>query len=146
MSIREYKFRGKSIETREWVYGYLYIDKDGYHYILRDIRIKLKPDYWANSYGYPPGEEDFYIEGMVDVHSKTVGQFTGLTDKNGKEIYEGDIVRVSKENPVLLQVVWYKGRFRLQDFYNKRYSSITYIHIYELIGNIHDNPELLEES
>ena len=75
---------------------------------------------------------------------ETVGQFTGLTDKNGKKIFEGDIVR---NGDYTMIVVWYDFHaafmlaFRVDGDY---FEAISNSHIYlEVIGNIHDNPELL---
>lgn len=73
---REIKFRGKQIDNGEWVYGYL-ADED----YINDINsIDLS---------------------SIEVDRDTIGQFTGLLDKNGKEIYEGDIVeRIAHQIPV----------------------------------------------
>ena len=75
---------------------------------------------------------------------ETVGQYTGLTDKNGKKIFEGDIVR---NGDYTMIVVWYDFHaafmlaFRVDGDY---FEAISNSHIYlEVLGNIHDNPELL---
>ena len=80
------------------------------------------------------------------VEANTIGQYTGLTDKNGKKIFEGDIVNeydmpetISNTGIVHwneLFAGWYISQTRAM--YNHQYMS------YEIIGNIHDNPELLE--
>ena len=74
-----------------------------------------------------------------------VEQFTGLHDKNGKEIYEGDIVRDYDEG-FLYKVMFceYHARFMFYDYLNDDYYDNQDIAEHEVIGNIHENPELLE--
>lgn len=124
------KFRGKNIHTGEWLYGD-YHREGKTHYIT-------KPGDFLREYAP--------IEFIVD--GKTVGQFTGLLDKNGKEIYENDIVRYydDVEDELVVRPVEY-----LND-----YCAFCAIHPqkdpdglfaqwqYEVIGNIHDTPELLK--
>lgn len=140
---REIIFRGKSSVTNEWVYGSLIkvgneshiigfgeVDLDGHH-----IR--------------------FYSDRPVFTKQGTIGQFTGLYDKNGKEIYEGDILRVyDGERYFNIVIKWVEKTMTsmtccpdenqcplswLSDFLPRTYEI-------EVIGNICDNKELLEEA
>lgn len=133
--MREILFRGK-LHNGEWSYGNLSVQMNGVAIITPD-------DTPLGKYG------------MVDRES--VGQFTGLADKNGKRIFEGDVVRVSWHAPrrdtvyEVYEVVYSKsGFFTKQN--GKLFGQISnYISPNvnmrcEVIGNIHDNPELLEVS
>lgn len=147
---REIKFRGKSIRSDEWCYGSLSIYEDE-----------------CDIAGY-----DVFGEGIYDwrdetVDPDTVGQYTGLRDKNGKEIYEGDIVEwlffyivcssngANGDREELLKGVieWRQGGFVFRvlenDFENAGWYSISDLNTetqtdVEVIGNIYDNPELLK--
>ena len=122
---REILFRGKQKDNGEWVYG-CFVD-------LIDGKRKIP-----------------CIYGKGEVIHKTVGQYTGLTDKNGKKIFEGDIVRYSIYPPSKYEygvVNWFNGGFRAGDTNcNLCVCSADGVATYklEVIGNIHDNPELME--
>lgn len=126
---RKIAFRGKNRYRKEWLYGNLVQYKDG-------------------SYG---------IDG-VPVDPDTVGQFTGLLDKNGKEIYEGDIITVRGRYPRV--VLWDKMMWALMptEYYhdevfwvmNLQHPGVDwweeFADEFEIIGNIHDNPSLISDK
>ena len=125
--MREVLFRGKRTDNGEWVKGYLYITHIGAHEI--------------GSYDAEINIERF----TFDVIPETVGQYTGLTDKNGKRIFEGDIVSLVKHDGLIYKVVYVPCRYELV---NSKGVNCFVLDIYkseniEVIGNIHDNPELL---
>jgi len=127
--MREIIFRGKRADNGEWVYGSLITERNMFDGNLMTMHIQ--------------DIEEPYDDNLID--DETVGQFTGLTDKNGTKIFEGDIVKV--ENALV------RGIFAVE------YCGISACFIVshgerryflggcnsEVIGNIHDNPELLKE-
>ena len=123
---REISFRGKSKSTGEWVFGNLF-DKDtkGRTHIGTTVRR------------------------CFDIDPETVGQFTGMTDKNGTKIFEGDIVRHIDTTRHVVEVVnsevyfdteMLKFRFRYSnELFHRQFNNE-----FEVIGNIYDNKELLK--
>lgn len=128
-----FKFRAKRLDNNKFVYGYLcfiYIDNE------KHCRIYSLDD--AMSY---------------DCYTETLGQCTGLKDKNGKLIYEGDILNSlyrSDGCKGLYIIVWCEGRLVPEKFGNHQQKQVT-VHLTDLkwcevIGNIHENADLLENN
>lgn len=123
--MREILFRGKRLDNGEWIEGNLI-------------------QYPLSSYSYIMSNHGFDDE--ICVRSKTVGQFTGLTDKNGNKIFEGDILESDSERFVVDWDDEFSG-FYLTDV-NPRYQGVAmFANVADdgyIIGNVHDNPELLK--
>lgn len=99
-----------------------------------------------------PEQECEYFGGYLDNPDYVVEQYTGLKDKNGVEIYEGDIIHwkdeVRAKSDWVGEVVWRDAGFHVDN--GGSFSSTEWLEtassIVEVIGNIHENPELLEED
>ena len=122
---REILFRGKSKNTGEWVFGNLF-DKDtkGRTHIGTTVRM------------------------CFDIDPETVGQFTGMTDKNGTKIFEGDIVRHIETTCHVVEVVNSEVYFdtEMLEFGLRHSNELFHCKVnneFEIIGNIHDNKGLL---
>ena len=132
--MREILFRGKDAVNGEWLHGDLG---------RRNSRVEPK----LGSVGIVDEHGNYRV-----VENATIGQFSGLTDKNGKRIFEGDIISTDLGRGFLV-VEFNGGAFVFNcndggdDYYDHINSSSELINEYkygEIIGNIHDNQELLE--
>src|SRR5690554_5728043 len=143
--MREIKFRGEILNANCWVYGfYFYSEKENKHYIIGE----------SIDYGYQ----------KIEIDPKTKGQFIGLHDKTGAEIYEADIVKMHyffdnfapytlgayEDEKEIIGVVGIDemGTYTVCD--DDKYYWLNYMEYpqeeLEIIGNIYDNPELLKKQ
>lgn len=133
---RKILFRGKRVDNGKWTEGYFF--KSWYKAFLL----------WGMTGDSP---------NMEEVTPEAIGQFTGLYDKNGNKIFEGDIVKIVgdsnnddwKNVNYIAQIVFFDGGFCAIDgttdnYSFRRYSLSRCEFDLEVIGNIYDNPELLE--
>ena len=135
--MRDILFRGKRVDNGEWVQGFYLsspeFDNKGIAVITVDK--PRTPCY---------------------VYKETIGQYTGLTDKNGKKIFEGDIVKDlgGYMDGIPRAVVWDEGTMEFETYLVRKHWAYGTNRVrlwlikdreLEVIGNIHDNPELLGE-
>lgn len=142
--MREILFRGKRLDNGTWTTGTPFFVKGRCKMIHA---VAVHPDYLDE------GDDGhvYYSEGYPVIPA-TVGQYTGLIDKNGKKIFEGDIVKLRL---LAAKMEWkgvceYRnGAFGLAwQYAGERYCTFagTCNAEYEVLGNIHDNPELMEDE
>ena len=134
--MREIAFRAKREDTGEWVYGYPLIDTAPC--TLKAVGKCVCP-HDGSVAGMYVWEDDFHEYNYFDVKADTIGQYTGFVDKIGTRIFEGDIVRVCGKRGKSGLVAFQYGRWEVG------YGILFHIPAgeMEVIGNVHDNPELL---
>lgn len=149
--MREIIFRGKRLDNGEWVYGSLFVGfKKSY----------ICPEAIA-MYNF---DGALCLGGFIEVDPSTIGQYTGLKDKNGKMIFEGDMIKPFDDEIDKMVVEFHQGQFLLCLYGERGYMAeygweeegnygcfeaeplSSYGHDIEVIGNIHDNPELIKEE
>ncbi len=142
--MREIKFRGKKIDSNEWIFGWL--RQSGQQEIQ-----KANGQYVRTEKYYQIQNNKYHFEFVTE---ETIGQYTGLKDKNGTEIYEGDIFEVINSHEERF-IVWVEYSEKYAEFVIRHSSNIVIDNeplgdidtakTVIILGNIHDNPQLLEE-
>lgn len=131
----EIKFRGRRTKNREWVYGLPKYGSGG------------SICYICGWFGEDGAEE--YDE--IEVNTETVTQFTGWKDKNGIEIYKGDLISNSGSK-ILCEVIWqsHAGKWIMQSQGEGRgYYEMAYDYCqqhFEIVGNVFDQTSVIEQS
>lgn len=134
--MRKILFRGKSIgHGKKWIHGY---------YVKMDVSGEFEEDRiytgWEDSW-----EEPDYFE----VDPATIGEYTGICDSNCDKIFEGDIITFPYRNKKERGIVSFvNGRFYVKNKVELRNAELHHVALFleiYVIGNIHDNPELLKE-
>lgn len=140
--MREILFKAKRIDNGEWVEGY-YTEYNGKTFI--GINISIYSDIF----------EVFYIPLIrwFEVDPKTICQFTGLCDKNGKKIWENDILMAHLDESYPEDATYETVEWNVAGWVGHETGSIGRQYLdkfdlehYEVVGNIFDNPELLQEE
>lgn len=149
--MREIKFRAKGLNDDNWHYGsYVYTD-DNKNNPFASGPFKEK----HHIIQYHPGDWNLGGWEPIEINPNTLGQFTSLKDKNGKEIYEGDIIAFNWRSSDgvditdLLEVRFIRGVFAFLwdgDIDNEA-NIVSPTHEWaNVIGNIHDNPDLIKNN
>ena len=147
--MREILFRGKCIDDGKFVYGYVGVFKG---------KTQIYVPFTEEEEKENEGHIFSAIGGLwYTVNPETVGEFTGLTDKNGKEIFEGDIILFEDESPSNYEyhdstemrcgeIKFDDGQFYITNRIAVEMEDLLYYGTIdgEVIGNIHDNPDLVE--
>lgn len=144
--MREILFKGKRVDNGEWVEGYYFVEA-------------IEHDFMERTFVYPSFIKIKYGDHFQDheVIPETIGQFTGLCDKNGTKIFEGDVLRGDRypfnseeEDNYYLEIIWIEEEACFAGYTFKNPQSkvrgisegncerLEDIEDFEIIGNIHD--------
>ena len=150
--MREILFRGKWLDNGDWVEGAFLNDRDGAFYICPAV----------SDISYGDSGNRRRIGCWYKVDPSTVGQYTGLNDKNGERIFEGDMIKPFDDEIDKMVVEFHYGQFLLCLYGERGYLAeygweeegnygcfeseplSSYGDDIEIIGNIHDNPEFMK--
>lgn len=140
--MREILFRGKRVDNGEWVYGNLITDDEDVFILMKEDLLK-----GLDVGGWIDGAQSY------EVIPETVGQYTGLKDKNGTRILENDILSAHPDelfpnDEIRLMVVWHDygwfGKDSKGGFISLESKWVN--ELFEVVGNKFDNPKLLKGS
>ena len=147
----EILFRGKRLDNGEWIEGYLYEHEPALVGIASENDVPEPSKWFIARTGFADWNMPRPVE-FVEVAPSTVGQYTGLKDMNDKRIFEGDILGSRYDDlypdDVAIEVVkWFRNGWYIQQGENlpDALDEDGVLPGSEIIGNIHDNPELLEK-
>ena len=140
---REIKFRGKRIDDGKWVHGsYTSMREKNRNNPFCQVESKIFHRIWQ----WEDGDWNMGGYANYEVIPETVGQYTGLKDKNGVKIYEGDRIEHTISGNISVHEVYFDNEmleFGLR--YSGELFHCQFNDEFELVGNIHDNPELLNK-
>ena len=144
--MREILFRGKRLDNGDWIEGYLYEHEPPLVGIVCEKDEPEASKWFITRTGFADWNMPRPVE-LVEVDPSTVGQYTGLKDKNGKRIFEGDIVQAhfrTNHSKQIFRVTFDDGMF----IFNNGYVKLPVRGIYgiKVICNVHDNPEYMKEG
>lgn len=134
--MREILFRGKRIDNGKWIEG-LYCQRK--EKVFGGIRTRYMI--------VVPTVDSISGARWIAIDLATAGQYTGLTDKNGKKIFEGDIVEVQFPSAKAIGKVIFENGNYIVRYTSKMFNSLYYLiekREVKVVGNIHDNPKLLK--
>lgn len=149
--MREILFRGKRLNNGEWAEGYLYEHEPALVGIVSENDVPEPSKWFIARTGFADWNMPRPVE-FVEIEPSTVGQYTGLKEKNGKRIFEGDILGSRYDDlypdDVVIEVVkWFRNGWYTQQGENlpDALDEDGVLPGSEIIGNITDNPELMEK-
>jgi uncharacterized phage protein (TIGR01671 family) len=135
--MRDLRFRGLRVDGKGWVCGFY--RKNTFYNLLGDEPLEVYTKYFIGCFDNKTRFDNIFEQ--VEVKPESVGQFTGLQDKNGVDIYEGDIISSKSWNPQQYEIIFEEGEFcfvSLEKVEAPYTNAIHHCIYFEVIGNIHE--------